>query len=125
MRLRPLAVLVAAALAALPGCGGGSGGTKTVREPRGTLTVEKGQTLVLAFSNNPGIGFDWERSTPNPDPAVLRPRGSRSDSADRPGASVEIRYRFEARRAGTAAIGFVHFFRGKVTERRTVRVTVR
>jgi hypothetical protein len=56
---------------------------------------------------------------------VLRPRGSRSDSADRPGASVEIRYRFEPRRAGTAAIGFVHFFRGKVTERRTVRVTVR
>jgi predicted secreted protein len=125
MRLRPLAVLIAAALAALPGCGGGAGGTKTVREPRGTLTVAKGQTLVLAFSNNPGVGFDWERDAPNPDPAVLRPRGSRSESADRPGASVEIRYRFEARRAGTAAIGFVHFFRGKVTERRTVRVTVR
>jgi predicted secreted protein len=125
MRLRPLTVLIAAALAALPGCGGGGGGTKTVQEPRGTVTVEKGQTLLLAFSNNPGIGFDWERGAPNPDPTVLRPRGSRSDSADRPGASVEIRYRFEARRAGTAAIGFVHFFRGKVTERRTVRVAVR
>jgi predicted secreted protein len=125
MRLRPLALLIAAVLAALPGCGGGGGGTKTVREPRGPLTVDKGQTLVLAFSNNPGVGFDWERSTPNPDPTVLRPRGSRSDSADRPGAGVEIRYRFEARRTGTAAIGFVHFFRGKITERRTVRVTVR
>jgi predicted secreted protein len=124
MRLRSLAVLVAGGLATLPGCGGG-GGTQTVREPRGTVTVAKGRTLVLAFSNNPGVGFDWERGTPNPDPAVLRPRGSRSDSADRPGASVEIRYRFDARRAGTAAIGFVHFFRGKVVERRTVRVTVR
>jgi predicted secreted protein len=125
MRLRPLALLIVAALAALPGCGGGGGGTKTVREPRGTVTVAKGETLVLAFSNNPGIGFDWERSTPNPDPTVLRPRGSRSDRADRPGASVEIRYRFDASRAGTAAIGFVHFFRGKITERRTVRVNVR
>jgi predicted secreted protein len=125
MRPRPFAVLAVAAFAVLPGCGGGGGGTKTVSEPRGALSVAKGQTLVLAFSNNPGIGFDWERSAPNPDPTVLRPRGSRSDRADRPGASVEIRYRFEARRAGTAAIGFVHFFRGKVTERRTVRVTVR
>lgn len=122
MRRRPVAVAIIA-LAVLPGCGGG--GTKTVREPRGTLNVAKGQTLVLAFSNNPGIGFEWERSAPNPDPSVLRPRGSHSDSADRPGASVEVRYRFEGRRAGTAAIGFVHFFRGKVTERRTVRVTVR
>jgi predicted secreted protein len=108
------------------GCGGGSGGgTKTVSEPRGTVTVEHGRTLVLAFSTNPGVGFDWERGTPNPDPAVLRPRGSSRDHAGLPGASSEIRYRFEARRAGTAAIGFVHFYRGKVVERRTVRVTVR
>jgi predicted secreted protein len=118
-------VVIAAGLAALPGCGSGTAGTKTVREPRGTVTVQHGQTLVLAFSNNPGIGFDWERGTPNPDPAVLRPLGSRSDATTLPGASAEIRYRFQARRAGTTAIGFVHFFRGKVTEQRTVRVTVR
>jgi hypothetical protein len=126
MRLRLLVSLAVASLMILGGCGGGGGsGTKTVREPRGAVTVDHGQTLVLAFSNNPGVGLDWERGTPNPDPAVLRPRGSRSESADRPGASVDIRYRFEARRAGTTAIGFVHFYRGKVLERRTVRVTVR
>jgi predicted secreted protein len=125
MRLRALSGTVLLLLA-IAGCGGGgSSGSKTVREPRGTVSVEKGQTLILTFSTNPGVGFDWERGTPNPDPAVLRPRGSRSDSADRPGASAAIRYSFEARRAGTAAIGFVHFFRGKVVERRTVRVTVR
>jgi predicted secreted protein len=111
---------------AIAGCGGGGGGgTKTAHEPRGTVSVDHGQTLVLAFSTNPGVGFDWERGTPNPDAAVLRARGSRSANADRPGASAEISYRFQARRAGTAAIGFVHFFRGKVVERRTVRVTVR
>src|SRR5436309_16060344 len=125
MRPRALAAAVALLLV-IPGCGGASGGgTKTVREPRGTVTVNKGQTLVLAFSTNPGVGFDWERGTPNPDSAVLRPRGSRSDSANQPGASTQIRYSFEARRAGTAAIGFVHFYRGKVVERPTVRATVR
>ena len=113
-------------LLVIAGCGGGSSdGTKTVREPRGTVTVGKGQTLVLTFSTNPGVGFDWERGTPNPDPAVLRARGSRSDGANQPGASAQIRYSFEARRAGAAAIGFVHFYRGQVVERRTVRVTVR
>jgi predicted secreted protein len=110
----------------IAGCGGGSsGGTKTVSEPRGTVTVQHGQTLVLAFSTNPGIGFDWERGTPNPDPGVLRPRGSSRDSGNLPGAGGKIRYSFDARRAGTAAVGFVHFYRGKVVERRTVRVTVR
>jgi predicted secreted protein len=125
--VRPRALAAAVTLLlVIAGCGGASGGgTKTVREPRGTVTVGTGQTLVLAFSTNPGVGFDWERGTPNPDPAVLRPRGSRSDSANQPGASAQIRYSFEARRAGTAAIGFVHFYRGKVVERRTVRVTVR
>src|SRR6478736_2006653 len=54
-------------LLVIAGCGGGSSdGTKTVREPRGTVTVGKGQTLVLTFSTNPGVGFDWERGTPNP-----------------------------------------------------------
>src|SRR6266480_4017480 len=121
MRPRALATAVTLVLV-IAGCGGGSGGgTKTVREPRGTVTVDKGQTLVLAFSTNPGVGFDWERGTPNPDPAVLRPRGSRSDNASQPGASGGIRYSFEARRTGTAAIGFVHFYRGRVVERRTVR----
>jgi predicted secreted protein len=111
---------------AIAGCGGGSGGgTKTVSDPRGTVMVQHGQTLVLAFSTNPGVGFDWERGTPNPDSAVLRPLGSSRDSGNLPGATGKIRYRFEARRAGTAAIGFVHFYRGKVVERRTVRVTVR
>jgi predicted secreted protein len=125
MRPRALAVAVALLLV-IAGCGGGSGGgTKTVSEPRGTVTVQQGQTLVLAFSTNPGVGFDWERGTPNPDPAVLRPLGSSRDSGNLPGATGKIRYRFEARRAGTAAIGFVHFYRGKVVERRTVRVTVR
>jgi predicted secreted protein len=124
MRPRALAAAVALLLV-IPGCGGGGGGTKTVRDPRGAVTVDKGQTLVLAFSTNPGVGFDWERGTPNPDPAVLRPRGSRSDSASQPGAGAQIRYSFEARRAGTAPIGFVHFYSGKVVERRTVRVTVR
>jgi predicted secreted protein len=125
MRVRALAGAVTL-LFVIAGCGGGSGGgTKTVSEPRGTVTVQHGQTLVLAFSTNPGIGFDWERGTPNPDPAVLRPRGSSRDSGNLPGASGKIRYSFEARRAGTAAIGFVHFYRGKVVERRTVRVTVR
>lgn len=125
MRPRALAGAVTLLLV-IAGCGGGSGGgAKTVSEPRGTVTVEHGQTLVLAFSTNPGVGFDWERGAPNPDLAVLRPRGSRRDNGNLPGASGEIRYSFEARRAGAAAIGFVHFYRGKVVERRTVRVTVR
>jgi hypothetical protein len=124
MRNRPLVGPVAAALAVLAACGGGAG-TKTVREPRGTVTVAEGQTLVLAFANDPGVGFDWERGTPNPDVGVLRAVGSRADSPARPGARAEIRYRFEARGKGAAAIGFVHFVRGKVIERRTVRVTVR
>jgi predicted secreted protein len=123
MRLRALSATAVLVLA-VAGCGGGDG-TKTVHEPRGTVSVDQGQTLLLAFSTNPGVGFDWQRSTPNPDPAVLRARGSRSANADRPGASAEIGYRFQARHAGTAAIGFVHFFRGKAVERRTVRVSVR
>jgi hypothetical protein len=57
--------------------------------------------------------------------ATALARGSRSANADRPGASAQISYHFQARRAGTAAIGFVHFLRGRVVERRTVRVTVR
>lgn len=122
MRLRALSA-TAALLLAIAGCGGGS--TKTVHEPRGTVSIDRRQTLLLAFSTNPGVGFDWERGTPNPDPAVLQARGSRSANADRPGASAEISYAFQARRAGTAAIGFVHFYRGKVVERRTVRVSVR
>ncbi|HEV7461904.1 MAG TPA: protease inhibitor I42 family protein [Solirubrobacteraceae bacterium] len=124
MRLRLLVPLLAGALVVLPGCGGG-GGTTTVRNPRGTVTVDHGRTLAVTFSTNPGIGFDWERGTPNPDPAVLRPRAASRTGADRPGAGGEVRYPFDARRAGTTAIGFVHFYRGKVVERRTLRVTVR
>jgi hypothetical protein len=125
MGLRALTGTALVLLAALAGCGGGGGGTTTVSEPRGTVTVDRGRTLVLAFSTNPGVGFDWVRGAPNPDPAVLRPRGSRSTGADRPGASAEVGYRFEARRAATTTVGFVHYYRGKVVERRTIRVTVR
>lgn len=89
MRLRALSA-TAALLLAIAGCGGGS--TKTVHEPRGTVSIDRRQTLLLAFSTNPGVGFDWERGTPNPDPAVLQARGSRSANADRPGASAEISY---------------------------------
>jgi predicted secreted protein len=123
MRLRARSATALLVLA-IAGCGGG-GGTKTVHEPRGTVSVDRGEMLLLAFSTNPGVGFDWERGAPNPDPAVLRARGSHSTNADRPGASTEIGYPFQARRTGTAAIGFVHIFRGKVVERRTVRVSVR
>jgi hypothetical protein len=122
MRTRALRGIALAAV--LAGCGGG-GGTTTVREPRGALTVDKGRTLVLAFSTNPGVGLAWEPGAPSPDPAVLQPRGWSTTGADRPGASAEVSYRFAARSSGTTAVGFVHFFRGKVLERRAVRVTVR
>ncbi len=124
--MRPGALAVAVTLvSAHAGCGGGGAATTTVRNPHGTVTVDRGATLVLAFPVNPGVGFEWLRGAPNPDAAVLRSRGSTTDAPDRPGAGGEIRYRFEAKGKGATAVGFIHSYRGTTTERRTVRVTVR
>jgi predicted secreted protein len=124
MRVGALVVLTAAA-----GCGG-SGGPSQLRldDPRANrpVALTPGQELVVSFPVNHGIGTDWVIG-PKPAAAVLRYRSASYHPQGRalPGSGGSERFVFEARARGEAHAVFLHYFRGKITERRDLGVVVK
>jgi predicted secreted protein len=126
-RTAAIAALLAAALA---GCGGGSGGPSPLQldNPRGSapVTLKAGQELVVSFQVNYGIGTDWAIG-PKPTISVLRYRGAayQARGPQLPGSGGNKRFSFQARAKGRTPATFLHYFRGKLTERRVLTVVVR
>ena len=115
-------------LAALAGCGGGGVSQRRLDNPRGSgpVTLKPGQQLVVSFPVNPGIGTDWVLGA-RPAAAVLRYRRASYDPQGRqlPGSGGRRRFVFEARARGDAHAVFLNYFRGKLTDRRDLRIVVR
>jgi len=115
-------VLAVALAAAAPGCGESE---TSVRDPHGTIEVPEGAVLDLTFSINPGVGYGWD--------LVSRPAGgalsyegedtSGFNEGESGGSGVQ-HYRFRATANGMVKLVFVHDYRGKTVERRTVTVVV-
>jgi predicted secreted protein len=114
-------------LAALAGCGGGTSQLR-LDEPSGSgpVALKPGQQLVVSFAVNHGIGTAWVIG-PRPAAAVLRYRGASYHQQGRElaGAPGSERFVFEARARGEAHAVFLHYFRGKLTERRDLRIVVK
>jgi hypothetical protein len=75
---------------------------------------------------NHGIGTDWVIG-PRPAAAVLRYRRASYNPEGRalPGSGGRERFVFQARAKGEAHAVFLHYFRGKLTERRDLRIVVK
>jgi len=108
--------------AVVAGCGGGN---REFANPRGTVEVGEGEWFTLAFTINPGVGYDWElvgrRSTD-----VVR-YGGRTVGAGEPetaGGSATSHFAFEATARGIRRVIFLHRYRGRVVERRVISVRV-
>jgi predicted secreted protein len=113
------------ALVALAGCGSS---TKTIRvaDPNGTLDAHVGETLVITFRVQPGVGFGW--SLTGNQPAAALTLKSDQFEADKPGfvggPGNEV-FRFNVVKTGTAVLTFHHAFRGQPLGNRRVVVAVR
>lgn len=125
VRTAVIATMVATGLA---GCGGGGSSRLQLSDPRGssTVTLRAGQGLVVSFPVNYGIGTDWVIG-PQPAPAVLRYRRAvyAPLGPQLPGSGGRRRFFFDARAKGRARAVFLHYFRGKLTERRELEIAVR
>ncbi|MDX6667967.1 MAG: Chagasin family peptidase inhibitor [Solirubrobacteraceae bacterium] len=124
IRLGALVLLTAAA-----GCGGGGGASQLrLDDPtgRGPVALKPGQQLVVSLAVNHGIGTDWVIG-PRPAAAVLRYRGAAYHPHGRqlPGSGGSERFVFDARARGEAHAVFLHYFRGKLTGRRDLRIVVK
>jgi predicted secreted protein len=116
-------------LTAAAGCGGGGGPSQLRLEdprPDGPVALKPGQELVVSFPVNHGIGTDWVIG-PKPAAAVLRYRSAsyHPQGQQLPGSGGSERLVFEAHARGEAHAVFLHYFRGKITERRDLRVVVK
>jgi predicted secreted protein len=115
-------------LLALAGCGGGGPSQRRLDNPngRGPVTLEPGQELVVSFPVNHGVGTDWVIG-PRPAAAVLRYRRATYEPVgpQLPGAGGRQRFVFEARSKGHTRAVFLHYFRGKLSERRSLAIVVR
>jgi predicted secreted protein len=122
---------VAAALAvvlalALTGAGCGGGGSSIHDDPHGTIDVKTGDVFTLAFTVNAGVGYEWQVIPFDFDPAKVKLLSNKAVYPDekRAGASGQRRFRFRATTAGIQTLVFQHYFRGKPTDRRTLRIDV-
>jgi predicted secreted protein len=124
MRIR-LAPALAVALIAVGGCG--AGGPKLFHNPHGTIGVDKGDEFTIAMVVNSGVGYDWQLVPFDLDPTKVDLLKTQTvyPSDNRAGESGERRYRFRATTVGRQVLVFQHFFRGKATDRRVLRVDVR
>ena len=105
------------------GCGSGE---REFPNPRGTIEVGEGQRFSLAFTINPGVGYDWDLGQKRPT-LGLRYGGrtvQRSDPGTAGGSAIS-RFEFEAAARGSHRLAFVHRYRGRVVERRVIAVRVR
>jgi predicted secreted protein len=116
-------------LTTLAACGGGGGASqRRLDNPKGgaPVALRPGQQLVVSFPVNPGVGTDWVIG-PRPAGAVLRYRSASYVPVGRqlPGSGGRERFVFEARARGDVHAVFLHYFRGKLTERRDLRIVVK
>jgi predicted secreted protein len=112
------------ALVAVAGCGSAS---KTIRvaEPNGTLDAHVGDTLVITFRVQPGVGFTWALTNSRAAPVLTLKRDQ--FEADKPGLvggpGNEV-FTFNTGKTGTAVLTFHHAFRGQPLGNRRVVVAV-
>jgi len=108
--------------AVVAGCGDGN---REFANPRGTIEVGEGERFTLAFTINPGVGYDWELVGRRPTGVVRY--GGRTAEPGEPetaGGSATSRFAFEAAARGTRRVIFLHRYRGRVVERRIISVRV-
>ncbi|MEU6660386.1 protease inhibitor I42 family protein [Streptomyces sp. NPDC046821] len=109
------ALVCAAGLALLSGCGGGpesfgAGGSRNV-------TVGKGDTFTLEVPANPALGQNWYLAGPRPDRGVVTYKGKREEyeggGEDLIGSGDGTQFfDFRARAAGTTTVKLVFCPRG-------------
>ena len=115
-------MLAVALAAAAPGCGESE---TSVRDPHGTIEVPEGAVLDLTFSISPGVGYGWELvSRPTGGPLAYDGEDTSGFDGGESGGSGVQHYRFRATANGMVKLVFVHDYRGKTVERRTVTVVV-
>ena len=108
------------------GCGGG-GGSSTVRvaEPSGTVHVRAGDTLVLTFGAQPGVGYGWRLIGSAPvDEIRLESDEFKADKPGLIGGPGNQVFTFKALKAGTVGLLFEHAYRGRLIENRRVVVVL-
>jgi predicted secreted protein len=120
------AALAALAAAAAPGCGGDDEGGIVFKDPRGTVSVEKGMEFTLEFRVNAGVGFDWQAVGVPSGVALVELKDTEVEypEEERAGDSGVKRFVYEAKKAGRQTLVFRRLFRGDVDERRTISLTI-
>ena len=124
------AVMVAAAIT-LPLGGCASVIERRVEYTASSVSLARGEALVVEFGEvNHSVGDDWVL-TREPDPAVLGEGDERSRDLGEDGETgspSQMTYRFPAIGAGTTVVRFEYRFRGAVPEdpanRKSAEITV-
>jgi predicted secreted protein len=118
--MRRTAIWAVGLAVALPGCG-----ETTFENPTGPVEVSKGDSFVLEFTVNAGVGIDWDLDErPPAGAAVGHVDTTLADQEDEDGGSAHKRFKFKASRTGTAELGFTEDYRGDARRRRSIRVQV-
>jgi len=131
MSRRLIAITVLVLGAALLGCGGSDSATTTgarattVSDPHGRISAKSGESIILSFAAEPGVGFSWTLSANRPQ-GVLVKTGERfvADTPGTVGGPAAQQFRFRATHAGAAHLTFRHEYRGKLRGTRAVTVGV-
>jgi predicted secreted protein len=107
------------------GCGGG-GGSSTVRvaDPRGTVHARVGDTLVLTFAAQPGVGYGWTLLGSAPAELKLQSDDFKADKPGLIGGPGSEVFTFKAQKTGTVGLVFQHAYRGRQIGNRRVVVVL-